>query len=59
LDDRARKSSLPGLQLETTLLSLSLSLSSALYLSLCSLGLSRLFLCSCFVLELARPVPGI
>jgi hypothetical protein len=55
LDDRARKSSLPGLQLETTLL----SLSSALYLSLCSLGLSRLFLCSCFVLELARPVAGI
>jgi hypothetical protein len=52
LDDRARKSSLPGLQqLETTLLSLSLS--SALYLSLCSLGLCRFFLCSCFVLELA------
>ncbi len=43
LDDRARKSTLPGLQLETILLSLSLSLS----LSLCSLGLCRFFLCSC------------
>ncbi len=53
LDDRARKSSLPGLQLETTLLCLSVSLSLSLSLSLCSLGLCRFFLCSCFVLELA------
>jgi hypothetical protein len=37
LDDRARKSSLPGLQLETTLLSLSLSLSLALSIYLCVL----------------------